>query len=170
MDKQQIIAEINRMTTDLLEQVGRFSDEEFNTRPAWDGWSAGEISEHLLVLVKNVNRNLRARTMPAGRPDNEKIDIISAVFDDYERKYNAPEQIIPSPHPKDKAEMLRELEFHHKRLIEVVETANLSEICKGFNHPSLGAFTRLEWIYFIIHHAHRHIFQMGNILREKNWA
>jgi len=170
MDKQQIIAEINRMTNDLLEQVGRFSDEDFNARPASEGWSAGEISEHLLVLVKNVNRNLRARTVPAGRPDNEKIEIISTVFDDYERKYNAPEQIIPSAEHKDKATMLNELELHHKRLIEVVENYDLSQICKGFNHPSLGAFTRLEWIYFIIHHAHRHIYQMGNIFREKSHA
>jgi hypothetical protein len=166
MDKQQIIADINRMTNDLLSQVARFSDGNFNTKPASEGWSAGEISEHLLVLVKNVNRNLRAKTMPAGRPDNEKLDIISTVFDDYERKYNAPEQIIPSAEPKDKAFMLSELELHHKRLIEVVENYDLAEICKGFNHPSLGAFTRLEWIYFIIHHGHRHIHQMANVLQE----
>ena len=167
MDKKQIIADINRMINDLLTQVARFSDENFNSKPASEGWSAGEVSEHLLKLVKNVNRNLRARTMPPGRPDSEKIDIISTVFDDYERKYHAPEQIIPSADQKNKADMLSQLEKHHRQLVEVVENYDLSEICKGFNHPSLGAFTRLEWIYFIVHHGHRHIQQMANILQEQ---
>ncbi len=166
IDKPKTVSDISNLTNDLLNQFSKFNDQNFNVHPANGGWSAGEVAEHLLMLVKNVNRNLRARAVPAERSADEKVSVFVTVFDDYDRKFNAPEQIIPSTTPKDRTAMLKELDLQHRRLIEVVEEFDLTEICTGFNHPSLGAFTRLEWIYFIIRHAYRHIHQLNNLLAE----
>jgi hypothetical protein len=163
MNTEKIIAELDAVSAKLAEQLGKFSDEDFNARPGLDGWSAGDVAEHLLMLHRNINRNLRLRTVDAGRPADEKVDIIMTVFGDYEKKYNAPLQIIPSDTAKNKTAMIEGLEAERKKLVEVIQRENLELICKGFNHPSLGAFTRLEWIYFIIHHAERHIYQLAGL-------
>jgi hypothetical protein len=46
------------------------------------------------------------------------------------------------------------------------ESMDLSLTCTDFPFPTLGEFTRWEWITFIIYHTKKHIFQIKNIYKK----
>jgi len=60
-------------TLELVELIERFDPVSFNQRPADNGWTAGEVTEHLLLFDIHLNRVLGSIDKPAGRDPLAKV-------------------------------------------------------------------------------------------------
>jgi hypothetical protein len=163
MEIKNIVAELDDTTKALLEAVSSFTEEQFNTVPFADSWTAAQVAEHLLKSESGVQKTLTAATRPAERNPEEKAGILRSIFLDLTTRLKAPEFIIPSDKPQEKESLFTALRNTRARIRESVSTLDLSEACTSFPLPALGELTRYEWACFVIYHSQRHIHQLRNI-------
>ena len=164
MAPQELITEIDQNTARLVEHLAKFSDAQFNQKPADNSWSAAEVTEHLLLIETKIN-NALGRGVPTDRPPDKKIEMMREALNDPERKFPAPEFVAPSSTFKVCRKMVELIIMQRGILKEILQTTNLTQTTE-FKHPVLGRLTRLEWIYFNIYHTERHCRQLARIAKE----
>ena len=164
MAPDEIIAEIDKSTARLVAHLAKFNDAQFNQKPSDQGWSAAEVTEHLLLIETRIN-NALGRGVPTDRAPDKKIELMRDALRDPERKFPAPEFVIPSPTFKVCRKMVELMIMQRGILKEILQTTNLTQTTE-FKHPVLGRLTRLEWIYFNIFHTERHCRQLARIAKE----
>lgn len=159
--KRKTLVEFDRTMQDLLDILSSLSEQQLNDSPSKDVWSAGQIGEHLLKSYASVE-TLLGKTKQTDRPIDEKIALVSVLFNDYSIKMESPEAIIPSDKPKVQQDLISALKERIEVQRDVIKNKDLSATCAEFAIPEYGEFTRLEWIWFNIIHTQRHIHQLKN--------
>ena len=162
MNKEILLADLEQATNRLVEVLFHFTSESFMEKPANGGWSAAEITDHLLKVETTANAALRSKSVPTTRPPDSKIAFIKEKMED-ETKREAPEPLRPSSELHDIFVMLGQLRRQRDELAKAIEQYDETEACIGQKHPALGTLTRMEWIYFIIYHADRHLRQLKKL-------
>jgi hypothetical protein len=158
----QILIEELRKTRQLLTDVVlSIDDDAIDTIPFEGSWTAGQVLEHLCKVVST--GILRGTVQKTDRPADEKIAFVRSVFFDFEKKFDAPDFVMPVETTHNKTEQLSILTAKFDRLIEAVDTYDLTEECIDFAIPGFGNFTRMEWIAFHMIHTQRHLHQLKDI-------
>lgn len=163
MKKSDIRDDLKKSTNELLEIISDFPEQYFNTQPKNGGWSAGQVAEHLIKVETGTVRIFTGETKTCERDSSAKFRTIKEQMSDFERKMKATGPILPDENPKDKKKVLNKLQDIRQRLTSMIEVHDLSEIITDFNHPIFGTLTRLEWIWFNIHHGRRHARQIQKL-------
>lgn len=156
-------------TSDLLTALGTFGAATINRAPLNDGWTAGQVGEHLLKSY-GLAELIEGNAEPAGRPAHEKIAQIKSIFLNFEIKLSSPPDILPSASPKNRDLLLKALSERIMQIRSVTATHDLTGLCAAYELPVMGALTRLEWIYFAVFHTRRHIRQLQNLMKETGEA
>ncbi|ATL48022.1 hypothetical protein COR50_13070 [Chitinophaga caeni] len=148
---------------DLENAIATFNDQNFNTKPAEGAWSAGQVVEHLIKSSDGLDALMINPVTKTQRDPLEKIPLIESVFLDFEAKYKAPEFNTPSEEPKDKTLLLHQILENYRNFRETYLQLPPGELCTGFEVPTMGTFTRAEWLAFVRCHTTRHTRQLRNI-------
>lgn len=164
--KEQLIAELEETTKDLMATLSLFTQEEFNKIPFEGSWTAGQVAEHLFKSESNIPKVLHGNSKETKRDSFEKTGIIRTVFLDYTIKLKSPEFILPSNKPKNKEDFIKGFEGTRKELKQLIKTSDLNRTFTDFPFPQMGELTGWEWICFAVCHSKRHIRQM-KIIAEK---
>lgn len=162
-EREKIIADLNKSTDELMENFSSFPEKYFTIKPSETGWSAAEIGEHLVMFEKFVVIFLNGETKSKERSSAERISTVHQAFQDLEKKYVAPATVIPSGKLTDKNEIISRLKSAREKIIEAIATHDLNLICATYRHFAFGELSKLEWIYFTIHHSERHLHQLKNL-------
>ena len=162
-NKQELALQVKTTGAGIIQILTSFTDEQFNTTPSYGGWTAGQVTEHLLLSAGAVEV-IAGRTAPTTdrRPDTHLVTI-AGVFLDFNTKLQSPDFIIPSDGYHDKEELFNRTKLVWDRLGEGVRLLDLSATCLDFEFPNLGPMTRLEWLWFYVWHSQRHLRQLKNI-------
>ncbi|MGE6488626.1 DinB family protein [Paenisporosarcina sp. NPDC076898] len=155
----------NDIRKELFQTVEGLTDEQFNQKPANDGWSPKQIFEHLVrmetVIATNIARELKnpdspkARKKPIGLSTNRLI------------KVEAPGYTTPTEDYKTKMEMQKELHESRLFLLDVYESStktNFKE--KSFKHPIFGQVPLIQWFPFVGLHEKRHLKQLKKTIEK----
>ena len=159
---KEIISEFEAALNEFITILSSFSQQQFNIHPEENSWTAGQVAEHIRKSLKRGDVLLTVDTKPADRPADQFVGNIKSVFTDFSRKLSSPEFIIPADIDYDKNILIQELS-NAKKIAEVAQNLDLSELCTAFAFPVLGNLTRLEVLYFYIYHIKRHIHQLKGI-------
>lgn len=162
--QQQIQTDIESSTIALEEALASCANDLFNSRPANGGWTAAQILEHLWLIERSVNKQLAGVANATEREVDKKVEIIKTLFEDNSKQYDSPTVFVPTDGWKNKTELVEKLNAERKQLAALASQLDLTETCLAFKHPYLGAFTRYEWIYFIVIHSNRHLIQLKKTL------
>lgn len=146
--------------------VASFREEQINMVPFAGSWTAGQVSEHLLISAAGVLETINGPVEPTERDPSENAGPIKKMFLDLTNKMSSPDFVLPSDTPKNKEALLASLEKTMNGIQAVAEKEDLSATCVGFGFPGFGRLTRLEWITFILAHIQRHVHQL-NIIAER---
>ena len=160
---KNILIEMHETSNKLLHAISSFPQEKFNTIPFEYGWTAAQVSEHILKSVSGVVEMLYTPAKPTERKPNEKAEAIKAMFLDFKTKMKSPEFVLPGNSPIEKDKISTALTDTMDKMFEAIKTLDLSETCTAFELPGFGEFTRAEWIYFAMYHTQRHTHQLKNI-------
>lgn len=165
---KQLIQEIRETFDRLAEQVSAFRAEDFDQTPPRGGWSAGQCTEHIILATEGAPSLCRGTTEPSERPATLKVQSIRDLFLDFNQRFESPDFIQPRANTHDRVKMLKQIEETKAGMIAVAETTDLSAICKDFEVPGFGPFTRYEMLSFACIHTQRHIRQLNNIYKSLN--
>ena len=160
---KDILIEMEETANRFLRAISAFPQEQFNSIPFENSWTAAQVSDHILKSVSGVQEMLYTPTIPTDRPPERKAEAIKAMFLDFETKMKSPEFVLPGNSPMEKEKLLDALEEIMAKMIEAIKTLNISETCTVFELPGFGEFTRAEWTWFAIYHTQRHTHQLKNI-------
>lgn len=147
----------------FLDTLASFSDEQFNTQPAYGGWTAGQVAQHM-ILSGGVAQVITGKTAPTtdGQSDAH-CPMIAGIFLDFSTKLQSPDFIIPAGGYHDKQDHLDKLGVIWDKIGEDIARLDLSFTCLDFEFPTVGPLTRLEWLWFYVWHTQRHLRQVNNI-------
>jgi hypothetical protein len=160
---KDLLTELEKTKTHLIQAIAAISDEQFNTVPFKDSWTAGQVTEHIFKAV-GVDV-LYGKTQPTERAPDENVEGTAKVFLNMDIKMKSPDFIYPSDGPHDKKEMLAKLEDSFNKLITAAKTLDLTLTCLDFSIPGAPPWTRLEFIWFYVFHITRHTNQLKNIAK-----
>jgi hypothetical protein len=161
INKEQLISEVDNSTNNLVGAIMNCSEENFNLSPGENQWSQAQVAEHILLLETIVNKALHKADITERNVDL-KVELLKKAMASFERKFTAPDFILPTTSHKTKTELIDALTSQRNILKQIILTTDVSET-PTYRHPQLGDMTRLEWIYFIITHSDRHVQQIKNI-------
>lgn len=149
----------------LLRSADSVPADQWKTRPARGGWSAGELIAHLIVVERGV----------VGKAD--RIQQKTPKQFSFFQRLHLPIRLVEarvirqkSPTPLDpeliqeKETMLAALRDVRERTLAFLEETqgrNLSEY--RWRHPFLGSFDMYDWFQFVAAHEARHEKQMREI-------
>lgn len=160
---KDLLTELEKTRAGLTGAVSAISDEQFNTIPFKDSWTAAQVTEHIYkALGVGV---LYGKTQPTERAPDENVESVGKVFLNMDIKMKSPDFIYPSAGPHDKKEMLAKLEDSLNQLITAAKTLDLTLTCLDFTIPGAPPWTRLEFLWFYVFHTTRHINQLKNIAK-----
>lgn len=163
LNMKDTLIELQNTHKGLVEAISAIPADQVNTVPFEGSWTAAQVIEHVLKAVGVTT--LYGETQPTDRDPEEKIKPVSDLFLNLEIKMQSPDFIYPSDKKYEKQELLDMVNDKFTKLIEAAKTLELSFTCLDFEVPTLGRFTRLEFVWFYIVHTRRHIFQLKKIAR-----
>jgi hypothetical protein len=164
MDKEKILDDIASTQRHYIMTLRGFPAAGFNTRPAPDKWSAGDIGEHVSIAEEFFLPVLTGPGKPtAGCDLDKRVAVLRTIFIEQDKKYVAPERVRPTEAPKDVESLVVRIQQSRSVLSGAVSRFDLTETAMAFTHPMLGDLTRGEWIYAIIFHGERHRLQIESL-------
>lgn len=158
----QLFDLLDKTWAELLVIISSYSEEEINTVPAEDSWTAAQVVDHVTKSNKGVASGLEMTGKTAERNLTEREPELKDVFLNFTIKLKSPEFILPAKSFYEKEFLVADLKRSIGRLENLRNKVNLS---KMIILPGLGEITKLEILYFVLYHTQRHIHQLENILK-----
>ncbi len=165
---EQIIADLNENTDSLLQELAGFNHQNFSIKPSATEWSAAELTEHLLLIERNVVKALKGNANTTERAIDAKLVLLKMALANTTQKIQAPEMVVPHSATANRQEMLEEIRNLREEQASLIAGCDMSLTCLEFKHPMMGTMTRYEWVYFNIYHTERHLHQLRRIARQVN--
>lgn len=163
-----IESDLKTNTDKLLDFLNICNDLQISTNPASGGWSIKECFEHLYIIENRIALCFQEDIKENNRDPEHKITMIRDVLNNMERKYQAPDNILPTGTIDDMAVAKSEFSQNRDSLIEKGNQTDWTDACMGLKHWGFGILTKIEWVYLCIYHAERHLRQMQNALQKSN--
>lgn len=161
--KNEIKKEIERTFNDLKAALNLFNQEDIDRIPSNGGWSGGQCAEHIILATSGMPAVCNGRTETGDRPMDQKTEAIKNLFLDFNQKFKSPDFITPVKTEYNLKETHQLLEKNKSEMLLVAETHDLGLICKDFEIPGFGPFTKYEMLSFACIHTQRHTRQLKNI-------
>jgi hypothetical protein len=163
MQTKEIQTEFDATFTELLNLLSSFDQEQFNTKPAIEKWSAGQVAGHLIKATSGFAQLLNSVRAETERRPDEMVEKIRVDFSNFERKMTAPDFIMPEDKIYEREDLLKSFNKIKSEINEAVQTADLTKNCLAFKLPVYGFLTGLELLSFVTAHIQRHNFQLKRI-------
>lgn len=161
--KTEVQKKIIETFKNLNEILFEFSETELNTVPFEGSWTAGQTTQHILLVCAGYPELFAGKTEKTNRRPDEKIKEIESVFLDFHTKMDAPDFVKPEIKDYSKNSLTLALLNLESELLKASENFDLTLTCLDFEVPGFGTFTVLEWINFGLIHAQRHTKQLHDI-------
>ncbi len=163
---QELQSDINKTFKELLEIISSVQQDQINIVPFEGSWTAGQVAEHIILSASGFEEVMNGPVAETKRAPDELKEKIKASFLDFTTKMKSPDFIVPEYKNYEKDDLIKTLENLREKIIQAIETLDLTKTCLAFELPVLGFLTRLESIYFILYHTQRHIHQIKGIYQK----
>lgn len=165
----RVLAEEAKKTFETLQNLLEpVPEKQWDAIPATGGWSAGQTVEHLEKANSGLYEFMKENVVSTDRPADEKIAAVKSIFLNFSLKMESPDFIRPVESKHDKTEQLHQIETIKNEILLAINTLDLTMTCMQWEFPTMGYFTRLEWINFVLFHTQRHTEQIRNIILNLN--
>jgi len=163
MKNEELAKQADQTLTDLIALVGTIPVEKFNTVPFEGSWTAGQLTQHMVMSNSGFADLLKGQVKDTERAPDAAVEGIKSAFLNFDITMQTPDFIRPEKKNYDKDGLLEALSGIKADIITSAATLDLTKTCLSFELPVLGYVTRLEAVSFVICHTQRHIHQLKNI-------
>lgn len=160
-----IVEEIIRTTRDTELLLQTELDFLF-LKPSIDEWSVLECLTHLVLVEESVLNNVLLQPVVGEGPiqtfEVSKLKHLLIIKRDV--KLDAPDLFVPRGQYDDARLAFDSLVVVREGVMRLLSEDAAKFDGRLFRHPRLGEMTRLDWVWFIVAHADRHVMQMRDVL------
>lgn len=152
----------------LNETVSLFSQEELNTVPYKNSWTAGQVIQHIILACSGYPELFAGNTKKTVRKYDAHLSELERIFLDFNTKMDSPGFLKPEKKEYSKNSLTIKILTIESDLLKASDTYDLKLTCLDFQVPGFENFTVFEWINFGLIHTQRHTNQLHNILKYLN--
>ncbi len=166
MDQQSLIALLRESGKTFVDSFTGLSEARFHWRPGPSRWSIAETAEHVCVAETGSGKLLAGRLTREPTPP----EVLAATADGIARidarlrtrnvPFPAPEIVVPKGRWKSPEEMESVFTTSRSATIALLETSPIDFTQYAYPHIALGPLNGLQWAYFMVRHALRHVEQI----------
>jgi hypothetical protein len=160
LNRKELFVSLDETTSELVKVVSAFNEQEINTTPFKDSWTAAQVADHVNKSNKSMIKSLSEEGKPSGRNGDEDVAKLREIFLNFDSKLQSPKFILPTQETYNKEALVTDLKNAVERIKELSKSVELPEMV---NHPVFGEITKFEILHFIVYHTQRHIHQLKNI-------
>src|SRR5689334_12497941 len=91
-----LFANFDETTGEFLELVRSFTEEELNTVPYKNSWTAAQVAEHVTRSNITIIQSMQIDGKKSTRELDERVPELKATFLDFSIKLNSPDFILPT--------------------------------------------------------------------------
>ncbi|WP_017152916.1 DinB family protein [Bacillus bingmayongensis] len=163
MNTNVILEKFESLAMDYVNELEKYSLEQFTKKPSEDEWSLGQMYNHLLAATSRQLDAIAECTTGSATIDGKKTEMGEKVY-----KVGAfpPIQIKLPNRPGSKPENPTDKEEIKQALLQLIEKMKevepkLSSIPNNYKveHPGLGYLNAVEWFQLIYMHFAHHLRQ-----------
>lgn len=170
-ERAKAVKMLHDSENELLSQVEKLSDEQWNFRPAPFKWTVGETAEHIALAEGLLFGAVQRAVASPVNPDWEtktanKEAILDNVLAARKGKANAPEPIQPLKRKMSRAEIMTLFKESRAKSLKFIETTDLPLKAHTLDHPFpvFGTLSAYQWFLYIPAHNLRHNKQIAEIM------
>lgn len=163
-DRTLLKQEASRSFDRFIQLLSSVHADRFHTIPFAGSWTAAQTGDHVRKFLEGVAQAGDLPAAAAERYCDDFVEPLRLMFLNFDIKMQAPEFVQPDSRPADKDILIRKLSAASGKVLHLIQEEDLTLICKGFDFPTIGELTRLEWVYFGIWHTQRHTHQLKNMM------
>ncbi len=130
-------------------------DPEFYNGPFKDGWSPGQIVEHVIMSSSGLKDFFKDATSSSA-PYDSNVQAIKTMMLDTKQKLKTPESLVPPFKLFDQQQHAKQLDLINREINHCIETFDFSMKCESYEVPPFGQMTVFEWLIFTVYHIERH--------------
>jgi hypothetical protein len=160
LEKDKLEQALTAGFDEFISALNRFDSERINLKPSKESWSPAQVTVHIILATDGVPDS---KTKDAEREADSLLPAIRPWWEDLNQKFKSPEPLKPDDRPREKEELLSELNRVRAKDLAIIKEQDLTRICLDMELPTIGYLTRYEWLWFIQMHLRRHTFQLQNI-------
>jgi len=157
---KHLFASLDKTTDEFFQLVSSFDDDEINTIPFKNTWTAAQVADHVTKSNRSVIQSLQVPGKISKRGADERADELKQLFLNFSTKLNSPDFILPARDIYDKEKLLSNLKDSIDEIRKLRDSVDLFE---GLDHRAFGDITKLEILHFVVYHTQRHIHQLHKI-------
>ncbi len=94
-EKKEIISAISIVAMQMLGYVLSMDEGQVNSVPYTNGWTAAQLSRHIILSIRGMAAAIRKEPKPANREITKRIVEIKQTFLDITRTFPSPDGIVP---------------------------------------------------------------------------
>ena len=163
INNQELIHEVNDTMEKAVAIFSGIAEGKINQVPFEKSWTAAQVMKHLVMSNGGFEEIMRGSVTDSGRDQAQNVALIQSIFLDFTTKMKSPGFIVPPDELYDKTALLTAFVDIKNKLVNNIDTQDLSKLCTAFKLPQLGFLTRLEAIHFVVCHTKRHTHQLQQI-------
>ncbi len=160
VNKADLLNEIDDTVSELVEVMTSLDEDEVNMIPYKDGWTAGQLFQHITKSTERLSGAMEKEGVAADRDPFEQVNDLKKTFLDFSAKMKSPGFVVPEDDTYVKIDAIKKMGGAFQRLKESIKDKDLSVVVKG---SSLGDATKWELLHFVLYHTQRHLHQMKKI-------
>ncbi len=163
INAKELFTSYDEAARELIQLVTAFGENEINTIPFKNSWTAAQVAEHITKSNTSITHALHLEGKTAERNPAERVQELKETFLDFNNKFKSPEFILPTQDIYQKEKVIQDLK---KSITKFKEAANNTDLFQIINVPAFGEITKLEIFHFVLYHTQRHMRQLKDIFKD----
>lgn len=170
-ERAKTIRTLHDSQNELMSQIEKLTDQQWNARPAAFKWTVGETVEHIALseglLFSAMERALATPVNPDWEAKTAKKEaILDGLLAGRQGRANAPEPIQPLKRKMSRADIMTLLKDSRAKTLKFTEQTDLPLKAHTFDHPFpvFGTLNAYQWLLYIPAHNLRHNKQIVEIM------
>lgn len=160
LQRQSLAREFQATFDSLSRCIAEFDQEALDSIPFEGSWTAGQVTEHILISASRIPDGRTGKTM---RFHDQYVVPLRDLFLDFNRKFEASPSLHPAHAGHDKDSLLEKIRKTELQHTATIAASDLDALCLDMEFPFFGYMTRYEWLRFIQFHTQRHLNQIERI-------
>ena len=162
LNTKELFESLEETTSELLKTISLFNEEEINTVPFENSWTAAQVADHVMQSNRSMIQSLYEEGRAASGNVDEGVQKLKEIFLNFDSKLQSPKFILPTQERYSRKQLITELRDSVEQIKELSARIDVAEM---IDHRVFGGITKFEILHFVVYHTQRHIHQLKNIFK-----
>ena len=162
LNTKELFESLEETTSELLKTISLFNEEEINTVPFENSWTAAQVADHVMQSNRSMIQSLNEEGRAASGNVDEGVQKLKEIFLNFDSKLQSPKFILPTQERYNRKQLITELRDSVEQIKELSARIDVAEM---IDHRVFGGITKFEILHFVVYHTQRHIHQLKNIFK-----